>query len=63
MCLNQGDIERPSSLATDKICFSTEKKKKKVGGNNHVTRVMWTPKIVNSRTKWSDKNNPSAFYG
>lgn len=29
MCLSQGDIERPSSLATDKICFSTEKNWKK----------------------------------
>lgn len=39
------------------------KDRKKVGGNNHVTWVMWTPKIVNLRAKWSDENNPSAFYG
>lgn len=45
------------------LLFYRKELEKNVGGNNHVTRVMWTPKIVNSRTKWSYKNNPSAFYG
>lgn len=56
-------LSTPPVWQLTKSAFLQKRKEKNVGGNNHVTRVMWTPKIVNSRTKWSDKNNPSAFYG